>query len=411
MKGVKTFVYQTQEKGCGFATVKMALIHASGDRCYAYVAEPTVETSPDLATILSYAREHGLRLRALKTPEPKELLEAAEFPVILVLREEGPLHLVFVSRRRGRKFRVLDPKRGPYWAKGDVLASAFTGIYLKIESYEEGSEASRLAWKDPVVPISTALLSVLALLPMALMLSGFALLDFSFPPWSVLTLFLATIAASFAQRWTTLAAMRRFDRRYLCGIDAALLRQRRDLYVHYHAYKKAAFISRGEVIGRFATVAAAFIVFLLHDAYLAAACAMGLAFLTLFHLLLSPLLRNMGRRAEADEERYLHGSLGTLERQQTLTAISSRADRYGRILGLKEGMVLFMGLGLTSFACYCASTFALQPFLFDFIALEFFLLEGDKIFRIEPILSEKEREETYFRVHILPRVMEKESAG
>ena len=407
MEGVRTFVYQTQEKGCGFAAVKMALIHISGDRRYAYVAEPSVSASPDIATLLSYAREYGLRLRALKTPVPHELLDAAEFPLILALRKDGPLHLAFVPSRRGKWFRVLDPARGPYWAKGEDLLASFTGIYMKIESYEEGSEPFPPHPGKVSHPLESALSALLALLPMALMSLGLALLDFSFSAWIVLATFIATIAASLVQRWSTLAAMRRFDKRYLSGIDAALLGQRKDLYVHYHAYKKAAIVSRGEVIGRFATVAAGFVVLLFHDVFLASACAIGLALLTIFHFAFSPVLREMGRQAMADEERYLHGSLDALQRRETLTAISSRAERYGRILGLKEGLVLLMGLGLASFACYCASSFALQPFLFAFITVSFFLFEGERIFEIEPVLAEKEREETYFRVHILPRVMEK----
>ena len=410
MSGVKTFVYQTQEKGCGFAAIKMALIHESGDRRYAYLAEPSAELSHDIAALLLYAREHGLHMRALKTPAPQELLQAAEFPLILALREDGPLHLVFIPHRRGNRFRVYDPARGPYWEKAERLVKAFTGIYMKIESYEEGSEylpgldeSRSIGWAG------RAILASLALLPMALMSLGLALLDFSFPPWTVLACFMATIVSSLAQRWATLEAMRRFDKRYICGIDEALLRQRRELYSHYHAYKKAAFVSRGEVIGRFATVAAAFLVFLFHDVYLASSCAIGLALLALSHVLLFPHIRQLGREAEAMEERYLHGSLGELQRQETLTALSSRAERYGKILGLKEGMTLLMGLGLSSFACYCASSFALAPFLFNFISVSFFLFEGEKIFHIEPILSEKEKEETYFRVHILPRVMEKEA--
>ncbi len=409
--GVRGFVYQTQEKGCGFAVVKMALVHASGDRRYAYVTEPSDYPSPDLSAILSYARDHGLRLRALKTPVPGELLKAAEFPLILVLREEGPLHMVYIPRRKGRRFRVYDPKRGPYYAKAETLVSSFTGIYFKIESYEEGSERGNglPACTCPVHPITRCYLGALALLPMALLLLGLAFIDASFPPWLILASFIATIAASLVQHWSILAAMQRFDRRFICGIDEALLRQRKELYVHYHAYKKAAFVSRGEVLGRFATVGSALVVFLLHDVYLASACAMGLVFITMVHLLFSPTLRKLGVEAEKDEERYLHGSLGEAARQDALTALSSRAERYGRILGAKEGALLLLGLGLSFFACYVSSSLTLQGFLFAFISVEFFLFEGERLFQIEPILSEKEKEETYFRVHILPRVIARES--
>ena len=405
-------MYQTQEKGCGFASVKMAMIHVTGNRDYAYVAEPSDDPTPELATVLSYARDMGLHLRAFKTPNPGELEQAVEFPLILVLREDGPFHLVFVPRRKGGRFLVLDPSRGPYWIKSEDLVASFTGVYLKIESYEEGGQSDRDALADTARPISRRPLHYgLALLPMAFMLSGLAFLDFSFPPWAILTAFGATIAASFVQRWSTLVAMRRFDKRYLCGIDATPLRQRRELYVHYHAFKKAVFVSRGEVLGRFATVAAAFFVFLLHDPFLAAFCAIGLALTALGHLLISPKVSAMRRQAEKDEERYLHGSLGPLQRQATLTALSSRAERYGRILGLKEASLTFLGLCLASLACHFAGSFTLQPFIFDFVCVEFFLMEGDRIFHISPILSEKKREETYFRVHILPRVMERNAKG
>ena len=405
---MRTFVYQTQEKGCGFATVKMALIHASGQRRFAYIEEPSVDHAPDIATLLSYARSHGLHMCAFKTPSPEELLEATEFPVILVLRENGPLHMVYVSRRRGNRFRVSDPKNGLYWAKGARLVEAFTGIYLKIESYEEEGEEKA---PQPKVLARSSLCTILAFLPMALMSTGLAFLDYSFPPWLILMTFLATIVASMVQRWATLAAMRRFDERYLCGIDEPFLRQRKRLYVHYHAYKKAAFISRGEVLGRFATVAATFAIFLLHDLYLAAASGIGFAVLCVLHLFLFPYINRLERAAEADEERYLQGSLGEAARQDALTVLSSRAERYGRILGLKEALFPLLGLGLASFACYCNGAFLLQPFLFDFLSIELLLFEGERILKIEPYLSEKEKEETFFRVHILPRVMARNGKG
>lgn len=410
-EGVRTFVYQTQEKGCGFATVKMALIHASRRRAYAYLEEPRADSAPDIATLLDYARKHGLHMRAFKTPSPEELLTAAEFPVILVLREEGPLHMVYVASRRGRRFHVLDPKRGSSWVKGERLAGAFTGIYLKIESYEEGGDDVSRLGRRPVPLFGSALPTILAFLPMAFMSLGLVLLDYSFPPWAVLTAFLATIGASICQRWHLLASMRRFDKRYLCGIDEPFLRQRKALYVHYHAFKRAAFVSRGEVLGHFATIAAAFLLFFLHDIYLAASCGIGFALLCLIHLLFSPSISRLERAAEEDEERYLHGSLGEMARQDTLAALSSRAERYGRILGAKEVGLFLLALALSSFACYCASAFALQPFLFDFLSICFFLFEGERVFRLEPLLGEKEKEETYFRVHILPRVLERRGKG
>ena len=410
IKGVKTFVYQTQEKGCGFATVKMALIHASGRRQYAYAAEPSVERAPDLATLLSYARERGLRLRALKTPEPAELLESAEFPVILALREDGPLHLVYVSRRKGKRFRVLDPERGPYWAKGEALAKSFIGVYLKIESYEEEGDASRFPTQAPLVhPLTNVFAAMIAFLPMALMLLGLTFLDYSFPSWAVLIAFLAGVGASLFQRVWTLASMRRFDKRYLCGIDEPHLRQRKSLYVHYHAFKRAAFIGHGEILSRFAMVAACFAIFLLHDVCLAASGAIGLVLLSFAHLAFSPSLHRLCRQGELDEERYLYGSLGAVARQESLAALSSRADRYGRLLGAKEAVTLLLGVGLAFFACYFGNELSLQSFLFDFVSLSFLLFETERIFQIEPLLKEKEREETYFRVHILPRVMETES--
>ena len=68
-------IYQAQRKGCGFASVKMALCHASRRRDFAYAPERMIDgVAPSFAELISYAKQYGLQLAAFRC-DKKELLK------------------------------------------------------------------------------------------------------------------------------------------------------------------------------------------------------------------------------------------------------------------------------------------------------------------------------------------------
>ena len=68
-----TLIYQRQEKGCGFACVKMALAKESHRKEYRHLEEPKIYgVAPSLREIIQYASVHGLILKAYRLSNPKK---------------------------------------------------------------------------------------------------------------------------------------------------------------------------------------------------------------------------------------------------------------------------------------------------------------------------------------------------
>lgn len=398
---MRYLVYQAQEKGCGFATVKMALIYMSSDRRYAFMREPRVEAAPDLATLISYASEAGLQLRGYEVTDPNELLQNTEYPLLVLLREEGRLHMSFLSKRRGNRFLLLDPARGVRWLKGQEMVSSWTGQFLRIEGYEKKAENVRY-WQRPPLVVPSVLLFAFALLPMALMMVGLSLIDLNSPLPITLACLLGSIASSFGQRLFLLGAMGRFDKGYMSGVDAKFLKRRRDLYVHYHAYKRAAFVSKSEVFGHLAMVLAGLVYFLFHDGVLAATGALTVASAVGVHLLVSPHLSSLSAQCEVLEGNYFYALVEAPRREALREELSHQSRRYGLLLNLRESLTVALSLLIAFVGSLLQGGLTAQVILFYGFSCLFLALETEHLFQSYSLLEQKKKEEPYFLLNIAP---------
>ena len=383
----------------------MALIHMSRERRYAFLPEPRVEKAPDLATLISYAREHGLILRGYEAPHKTEIRLNTEFPMLLLLRgEEGLEHLVFLSARRRGRYLLLDPIMGRrVLAEKDLLA-LWSGYFLRIEGYEKkGGEDLPLRPSRPVPLRQRASLSLLALLPMAAMGLGFIFLDFSFPSLAVLASFLASIALSFAHKASLLRAMDRFDRRYFDGVDEKNFKRRQELYRHYHAYKKAAFATPAELVGRASCTLAIPVSLLFQDAMLAGAVGVSVTITTVSRMLLEPALRRKSLAAEAIEGRYLSALADETGRRRLRDQLRKLATGYGALLGLEEGVGVAIGVLSAVAFCLLQGRFNPQIVLFYILTCIYVGLEASRLFDASMRLEEKAKEEAYFLYNIASR--------
>ena len=391
-------VYQAQEKGCGFATVKMALIHMSKNRGYAFLSEPLVEVAPDLASLISYGKEFGLHLRAYECPS-QDLYECMEHPLLLLLRGEKGLHMVYLASRRAERFLILDPSKGRKWVRLEDLEASFTGVFLRIESYEKKDED--FTYFPPVsMSKMMGLSSVLALLPMAFCILGFFLLDLSFPPIYFLGSLLASLFFSILERFVLLVAMERFDARYASSLDAKGLRKRNELYVHYHSYKNALFGSRVSAYTHLASLVGSLAFFCFHDLYLVLSMGVGVCLVALFHLLFGNGLEERKEKAVWLENQYLEATVGENGRKKMREELFKETYRYGRIYSFVEGSGLLLSLLLSSLALLFQGVYQIGTFVLYFFALSYVLSEANKLFESSRANEKLKKEEPYFRLHI-----------
>ena len=398
---MKHLVYQAQEKGCGFATVKMALIHMSHDPRYAFLPEPHVVSGPDLATLISYAEEAGLHLRGYHA-EPVDLLVHAEFPLLVLLREEGKLHMAFLYKWKRSHYVLLDPAKGKRILSKQELSSLLSGDFLRIEGYEKKGDVLLWDWRQGRLEPRVRLAQIaFAFLPIVFLGAGLWSLDHGLHPLIVLSCLGLTVLSSLGEKALLLRAMERFDNRHMDGIDAKDLKRRRDLYVHYHAYKRAAFVGLGEVLGRFASTFAALAFFLLHDLYLALASSIGVAALALLEFLLKDKRRYLEGKAESCEGSYLFALVNKPRREELRNDVSRASKSYARVLFLQQTAAFALSLALAGGFSLLGGAFSTLRLVFYLLTLTYVLFEAQKLFHSGSLLEARQREEPYFLLNIV----------
>ncbi|MBO4540885.1 MAG: hypothetical protein J5736_02810, partial [Bacilli bacterium] len=76
-------IYQRQEKGCGFACIKMALAHYAQKPAYANLSEPSIYgQAPSLRELMAFSSAHGLSLKAYRVERKQRLYAYLKEPVL-----------------------------------------------------------------------------------------------------------------------------------------------------------------------------------------------------------------------------------------------------------------------------------------------------------------------------------------
>lgn len=378
----------------------MALIHCGKDKRYAFLPEPHVETAPDLATLLSYAEQWGLRLRAYEMQCPDEIISDPEIPSLLLLREEGRLHMVFLAKARRHRFLLLDPSRGKRWIEGGDLLSRLTGVFLSIEGYEKKGEPVCSRPPSPSLFLSAAL----ALPPFLCLFGGLVSLDFPVPTYVPIAFFASSLLFGLLQKAVTYRLMERFDSLYLDGVDEKNLKRRRDLYVHYHTYKRAAFLSLPEALGRLLSLLAALAFVFFHDLYLAAAAGCVVSLTVLFHLLFGGYKHQLEVEAEGLETSYFQTLINEEQRRDLRLALKQKAHRYASFLSAKD-LLSLLSCGLfTVLFCLAQGVFSAQIVIFYLLSLLFLNGETDHLFLSHEAFEQRYKEGPYFVHNIASRI-------
>ena len=403
IESVSNLVYQAQRHGCAFASVK-TLLSIHGERNASSLAEPLLDHAPSLEEVIAYAASLGLTLRAYEAISPYEILDNKETRLLLLLSEGEGLHMVCLSKVKRKHFVLLDPAQGERTVRKTDLVRTWTGAFLRDEGYEkkgEGLPRFTSAEKGPILP---PLLWAFSLLPLCFLTLAVAASMFHVSPWLSLLGFLLSIASSLVSRMVTLGAMRRFDSRYMDGIDDEDPLRRREKLLRYHAYKRAAFITPQEVLGRLAIVAAVLGFSCLGDPYLASSLGVGVV----ASVLLTLLLRNKDKATRVDayvaESVFLSDTARRGKRLEALRRSEAVSMAFARRRSTQEVFHLLLSTALAFLFTHFAGTLGEMATIVYFLATYFLIGEATRLAEMPTLLEEKKKEEPFFLLNIATKV-------
>ena len=309
--------------------------------------------------------------------------------------------MVVLDRIAKKRFRVLDPCRGSYWAPSSTLIREFTGIFLRVEAHEEKGDASALRPADYGLRGLTLLFS---LLPMAFMaLGSFFYHLFSDSSLPVLACVFFSVASSLFLRLFLLGATRRLSKRYRPGTREENPMRRRELYTRFHAYMRAAFVSPTQALGRLALLGAALALLFLADWLLAVALSFGMAIVALIQVFASPKLEKTAEAVGEIEHRYLDEECPGEKRGKLFDALGKKTDRYS-VLKMSMNLLVLGVTGAVVFAYYKISGSSDVKSLCTVAILSYALLsEIESLGSMGNLLKEKAKEEAYFVVNFVQK--------
>ena len=400
-------VYQAQKKGCGFASVKMALCHASRRRDFAYAPERIIQgDAPSFAELITYAAKMGLQLLAFRC-EKESLLKNEDYPLLLSVEENGLTHMVFLKEEDllGR-FVVYDPSCGKRVFKKQELVEIFDGRYMALGEYK--NVAPRFSRPKPFPNKSVFLSCLFSLSPIASLSAGILLLGYSGENMFIaLPCFAFSLITLSLSRMFTSKQMERFDEQYLEMVDDDNLPTREERFVHYHRYKAAALSSLSRLLVSLLEVAAALAFFAFRDPLLAFMMGTGLLLVTLEHLLDDEKEARRKDAVEKLEYRYIHHRLRQEERLAILSTLSKESGRYFRSLIFRETLIIASAIALSAIAISISSEqFALEQFLFYSLAISAVMSQGSSALGNYQGRQIKRQEEPYFALHFQKRKAE-----
>ena len=132
------YIPQVTKSGCGFACLKMLLATAHKDERYLYLKEDENHGTYSYQELVSIAQRYDVTLVGVNFDDKDDLRHLTRFPLILTVKQEnGSPHAVLISKRKGKKVKVLDPAKGIYWQKVDRFIKRWDGTALSINQVKE----------------------------------------------------------------------------------------------------------------------------------------------------------------------------------------------------------------------------------------------------------------------------------
>ena len=387
-------VYQSQEKGCGYAAVKMALIHMSKRKDFAYAEEPEIEgMAPSLLDIKEYALNHGLSLEVFRTKDPSELLDNKEYPLLLILNESKSTHMVYLERKRRKDYVVYDPKRGKRYIPHEDLHRVFSGTFVSLLSYRElGQSFQKKKDKTRRWNLVDAFFSFL---PLPFLLLGMSTLE-GYVLAIPITFFLLSLTSVFIGRFIKIASFKAFDRnygRFLLHNDPL---KRRSLYTHYCQYKAYAFTSLGQFAATLAETIGLVSILAIRNLFFGTLLCLAILMSVLLVILDTPREKKTLVMIEEKEDTFLNVRLSEEDRKTALLGVFASSTSYASFLLSRETFTFVISVAFSSIAMAITGLASLETFIFYCLSIHIVVSLTIETFKSYEGVEKKRKEEPFF---------------
>ena len=397
-------LFQSQEHGCGVASIKMLLAEVYRNRSYYYIEEIEADDkAPSILELVQYASTHGMKLVPFKTDDLVNTFPTWNYPLLLLFHGQGnATHMVMAKQRKGKKVVIYDPASGKRAYTPDELSKRFCGIYLKVEGTKDVAMGNSTKFEcnhKPPFPIAGALVS---LFPSSFLCLGLFFLYLEVPLLVPFILFAFAFLSLLFARFLLAKSQEDFDARYINNLDADSKSGRRSRLSHYYAYK-AASLSFAPFLATLSlnlSVAAIFLSayhFTLGMGLLG--CYVGLG---LFLFLRHPRINKLKEESALLESDWIEEE-NAEKRKGILRCIRKNASRLSFLLFLEEGLVITLSLLVPLLITSIDGSLAVGELILYSLSFYFCLGNLTKIKQILDLYQRKRQEESYFRFHFMEK--------
>ncbi|MDO5330096.1 MAG: cysteine peptidase family C39 domain-containing protein [Bacillota bacterium] len=390
-------VYQSQKMGCGYAAVKMMIIHHSKDDGYRYLPEPCADLkAPSLDDLINYAGESGLHLRAYRIDDPLNyFLKEAPYPQLVLVNEDGLSHLLYLRRvEPNKKEAVLfDPARGKRRMSLQGFLSIYAGISLEATGYLKAPAPK----KPPRVRgiLGNALAILAQSLSFILLFLGFYFVNGEREyPWA-LSFFLLFALSIPLQRLLLRKQMEQFDRRYLRKLDKIDISARKEAYANYLSYKGHIFKRAPNVAASFLLLGGFFLLLALNDVYM----GFSILFLCLAYLFERRFIRPKLEKKKAELASLENELYRSVRTNPLAHEISQKAYRLSDAYALESAVFLFLSICLALASSLLNGVVELNYLLFCLMGMGLLREQLEKLSESLSPSTEYQLKHAYFLQH------------
>lgn len=394
-------VYQSQAKGCGYACVKMALIHYSGRIDFAYASERKVEKqAPSLADLIEYGASFGLKLVAYKVRDSKEFLRNRDFPVLVCVYEKGFYHMLYLYKRKRKSFLAFDPSIGKREISFSSFESMFESKYLRATSYDDISP--KFSKPKPFSGLLRFIHCLCSVLPSLFLITSIFFMGSS--PLSLpIVLILMSLGLLFylGSKIETKAMMNRFDKMYINRIDNDSSYTRKENFAHYNAYKASLFSSTPNFLIGIVEILSSLILFSLTNPYSLISLSSSLFFSIVIYLIFEQTKTKYEENVSNLEYDYYYKITSKENRLSLLNKISKNGDKYMSLLMTRQVINIAYIVSISILVTIINGKISIESF-FSSAMMNYLMIElSSSCLASFSSIPKRKKEESYFIYHFL----------
>lgn len=232
---MKYFIYQSNERDCGFSSLKMLLACLNKDKTYLYLRKSNKNKDYSFLDLINIAKSNNLLIKGFSYE--KDNFGFPKAPFLALINDN---HLVLIKKINKKHVYLYDPDKGKIRLKKNEFLEIFS--YKTLEVIEHIKTKSNNSICCKILPVKNIIIKVaLSILPSLLLVSGFFFVkndSYIFIPIILLSLF---AISELVEKWYIFKEIHFFDKLYIDKYFKNSNLNNREKYNDYLSFKKQYF--------------------------------------------------------------------------------------------------------------------------------------------------------------------------